>query len=73
MKIIVQKAKGAIIRLIIETYSYTGDAWTVVDNQKLKQVHCSLCKKQKTQHSGDGVLYNFDTQRLTLVIIKNNI
>lgn len=42
-------------------YSYTVG---VVDNRKWKQVHCSLCKKQKPQHSNDGVLYNSDTQRL---------
>jgi len=42
-------------------YSYTAG---VVDNRKWKQVHCSLCKKQKPQHSDYGVLYNSDTQRL---------
>lgn len=42
-------------------YSHTAG---VVDNRKWKQVHCSLCKKQKLQHSDDYVLYNSDTQQL---------
>lgn len=55
-----KKAKGTIIRFINEIYSYTAG----VDNRKWKQVRCSLCKKQKPQHSDAGVLHNSDTQRL---------